>query len=76
MVRLTDRPDMTLDVYRGRKTTIQQQNEQPTSKENTVGHDTKLSYSEDSRIRNISFRYNTDYSDNKQRHSIASKFES
>ena len=23
MVRLTDRPDMTLDVYRGRKTTIQ-----------------------------------------------------
>ena len=26
VVRLTDRPDMTLDVYRGRKTTIQQQN--------------------------------------------------
>ena len=25
VVRLTDRPDMTLDVYRGRKTTIQQQ---------------------------------------------------
>ena len=25
MVRLTDSPDMTLDVYRGRKTTIQQQ---------------------------------------------------
>ena len=25
MVRLTDHPDMTLDVYRGRKTTIQQQ---------------------------------------------------
>ena len=25
MVRLTDRPDMTLDVYRGRKATIQQQ---------------------------------------------------
>ena len=24
MVRLTDRPDMTLDVYRGRKATIQQ----------------------------------------------------
>ena len=23
MVRLSDRPDMTLDVYRGRKTTIQ-----------------------------------------------------
>ena len=25
VVRLTDRPDLTLDVYRGRKTTIQQQ---------------------------------------------------
>ena len=25
VVRLTDRPDMTLDVYSGRKTTIQQQ---------------------------------------------------
>ena len=25
VVRLTDRPDMTLDVYRGRKTTIQHQ---------------------------------------------------
>ena len=25
VVRLPDRPDMTLDVYRGRKTTIQQQ---------------------------------------------------
>ena len=24
VVRLTDRPDMTLDVYRGRKTTIHQ----------------------------------------------------
>ena len=28
MVRLTDRPDMTLDVYRGRKTTIQQYNQE------------------------------------------------
>ena len=26
VVRLTDRPDMTLDVYRGRRTTIQQYN--------------------------------------------------
>ena len=25
VVRLTDRPAMTLDVYRGRKTTVQQQ---------------------------------------------------
>ena len=28
VVRLTDRPDMTIDVYRGRKTTIQQYNTQ------------------------------------------------
>ena len=28
VVRLNDRPDMTLDVYRGRKTTIQQQRQQ------------------------------------------------
>ena len=27
VVRLTDRPDMTLDVYRGRKTTTQRQQE-------------------------------------------------
>ena len=27
VVRLTDRPDMTLDVYRGRKTTMQQQHQ-------------------------------------------------
>ena len=31
VVRLTDRPDMTLDVYRGRKTTIQQQSMQSLS---------------------------------------------
>ena len=30
VVRLTDRPDMTLDVYHGRKTTIQQQLNQGT----------------------------------------------
>ena len=28
MVRFTDRPDMTLDVYLGRKTTMQQQQQQ------------------------------------------------
>ena len=28
VVRLTDRPEMTLDVYRGRKTTMQQQQQQ------------------------------------------------
>ena len=31
VVRLTDRPDMTLDVYRGRKTIIQQYNNNNTS---------------------------------------------
>ena len=33
VARLTDRPDMTLDVYRGRKTTTttQQQQQQPTA---------------------------------------------
>ena len=39
LVRLTDRPDMTLDVYRGRKTTMQQQ--QPfidTDKNESSGH--------------------------------------
>ena len=30
MVRVTDRPDMTLDVYRGRKTTMQQQQQKST----------------------------------------------
>ena len=29
VVRLTDRPDMTIDVYRGRKTTMQQQQQSP-----------------------------------------------
>ena len=29
VVRLTDRPNMTLDVYRGRKTTMQQQQHNP-----------------------------------------------
>ena len=29
VVRLTDRPDKTLDVYRGRKTTVQQQQQIP-----------------------------------------------
>ena len=31
VVRLTDRADMTLDVYRGRETTIQQQQQLTTS---------------------------------------------
>ena len=29
VVRLSDRPDMTFDVYRGRKTTTQQQQQPP-----------------------------------------------
>ena len=31
--RLTDRPDMTLDVYRGRKTTMQQQMQHVTAQQ-------------------------------------------
>ena len=39
VVRLTDRPDMTLDVYRGRKTTMQQQcnNNNPEPQDQQVG---------------------------------------
>ena len=33
VVRLTDRPDITLDVYRGRKTTMQQQQQPISDKE-------------------------------------------
>ena len=33
VVRLTDRPDMTLDVYRGRKITTQQQQEEVTGEQ-------------------------------------------
>ena len=33
VVRLTDRPDMTLDVYRGRKTTMQEQESYMKSKQ-------------------------------------------
>ena len=35
VVRLTDRPDMTLDVYRGRKTTMQQQQQVEAGKDTT-----------------------------------------
>ena len=40
VVRLTDRPDMTLDVYRGRKTTIQ--NTIYSKRFSSYGADTKL----------------------------------
>ena len=36
VVRLTDRPDMTLDVYRGRKTTIQQSYNQKQNFKQTI----------------------------------------
>ena len=36
VIMLTDRPDMTLDIYRGRKTTMQQQ-QQPTTDRNYSG---------------------------------------
>ena len=36
VVRLTDRPDMTLDVYRGRKATIKQQQQQLVSDANFI----------------------------------------
>ena len=34
VVRLTDRPDMTLDVYRGRKTTMQHATSNPKPSQN------------------------------------------
>ena len=38
VVRLTDRPDMTLDVYRGRKTTMQQQQQYELYSHNCIQH--------------------------------------
>ena len=38
VVRLTDRPDMTLDVYRGRKTTNKQQQQSKRHPKNVVIH--------------------------------------
>ena len=37
VVRLTDRPDITLDVYRGRKTTIHQQQQLSIRNKNIYG---------------------------------------
>ena len=39
MARLTDHPDMTLDVYRGRKTTMQQQQPDMSGGQNFVKTD-------------------------------------
>ena len=42
VVRLTDRPDMTLDVYRGRKTTMQKKKKKKKiTKHNAVAPDYK-----------------------------------
>ena len=38
MVRFTDRPEMTLDVYRGRKITIQQQHITPRYEQLELGN--------------------------------------
>ena len=44
VVRLTDRPDMTLDVYRGRKTTKQQNNNnQGFSQKGSLGESFRMS---------------------------------
>ena len=42
LVRLTDRPDMTLDVYRERKTTTQQQQQWLEVKVTIEGHELEL----------------------------------
>ena len=42
MARLTDRPDMILDVYRGRKTTTYQQQQWLEVKITTEGHEIEL----------------------------------
>ena len=45
VVRLSDHPDMTLDVYRGRKTTIQQQHIAKFHRTDLVIEGKTLSYS-------------------------------
>ena len=43
VVRITDRPDMTLDVYRGRKTTMQQQQQLCISYNSILSHNLRRS---------------------------------
>ena len=50
VVRLTDRPDMTLDVYRGRKTT-KQQSCTVSSPMNGTGPSSAVCSASDSRVR-------------------------
>ena len=45
VVRLTDRPDMTLDVYRGRKTTMQQQQQQYLARDGPLFNNKNNNYS-------------------------------
>ena len=56
VVRLTDRPDMTLDVYRGRKTTIQQQHQEQNPLQNQKGkkYKHKLTEVHENRIKSLS----------------------
>ena len=42
VVRLIDRPDMTLDVYRGHKTTMQQQQQKKKKKSSENWHITEF----------------------------------
>ena len=56
VVRLTDRPDMTLDVYRGRKTTMQQQ---PPLVQNTTNYHLRNSNNLRSIHANTIFFYNS-----------------
>ena len=50
VVRLTDRPDMTLDVYRRRKTTIQHN---PLSGNTTLPHSFLLQFSVEVNTKNL-----------------------
>ena len=58
MVRLTDRPDMTLDVYRGRKTTMQQQQQQSSAAATTLYKPNDVSKCSIKGYRNMSEKYN------------------
>ena len=49
VVRLTDRPDMTLDVYRGRKTAIQQQSRQKKRWEDNIKEWTGMDFASSTR---------------------------
>ena len=56
VVRLTDRPDMTLDVYRGRKTTKQQLTEFSPFTKNSLSRDSSLEHIQRKKVHQ-KFRY-------------------